>query len=71
MAVLEAMASTTPVLITPDYHFPAVESANTGKVISSSLSELDRLVEVYEEGLSIERNDKPSIVQFWSQMEGR
>ena len=40
VAVLEAMAHKTAVLISPDCHFPAVEWANAGKVISVSVSDL-------------------------------
>ena len=42
MAVLEAMASKTAVLISPGCHFPAVESAHAGKVVPPSVDALAR-----------------------------
>lgn len=40
VAVLEAMASKTPVLISPECHFATVESAFAGKVVSTSVDDL-------------------------------
>lgn len=34
MAVLEALASTTPVLLSPGCHFPEIEAAGAGRVVS-------------------------------------
>jgi glycosyltransferase involved in cell wall biosynthesis len=40
MAVLEAMANKTAVLISPGCHFPAVETANAGRIVPSAVEEL-------------------------------
>lgn len=40
MAILEALASSTAVLISPGCHFPEVESAGAGRVVGTNLNDL-------------------------------
>ncbi len=45
MAILEALASRTPVLISPQCHFPDVETAQAGFVVDSSPSSLTKALQ--------------------------
>jgi glycosyltransferase involved in cell wall biosynthesis len=68
MAILEAMANKTPVLITPGCHFPDVETVNAGKIVqcsidgltqalSSLLEDKERLIEMGENGYRLVKSD--------------
>ena len=51
MAILEALASTTPVVISPGCHFPEVESAGAGRVVEPDPDSLAKaLRELVSEG---------------------
>lgn len=51
MALLEALASATPVLISPGCHFPEVEAAGAGKIVPTRVDCLaDALVDLLSDG---------------------